>query len=65
LFGNWGKVQPGADGRGYPDVGADAPELVRAGLSHFLEGMRLVGMAVKESPELKTRRRKAERALTE
>ncbi len=65
LFANWANVSPDAAGRGYPDVGRDEPELVRAGVSHFLEGMRLVGMAVKESPEMKTRKRQAERALTE
>ena len=39
-----------ADERGYPDVGEANPELVRMGMKHFLEGMRLIGMAVAESP---------------
>jgi hypothetical protein len=37
---------------------------VKAGVKHFLEGMRLVGMAVKESPEMTARKRAAERAMT-
>jgi hypothetical protein len=53
LFANWGKVAPDAEGRGYPDVGEASPELVRSGMQHFLEGLRLVGMAVAESPEFR------------
>jgi hypothetical protein len=30
------------------------------GMKHFLEGMRLIGMAVAESPELKARQRRRE-----
>ena len=63
LFANWGSALHDAEGRGYPEVGSKAPELVRAGVKHFLEGMRLVGMAVKESPELTARKRAAERAM--
>jgi uncharacterized protein (DUF362 family) len=55
LFANWGKVA--ADERGYPDVGGASPELVRIGVKHFLEGFRLIGMAVAESPEVKARQR--------
>ena len=57
LFANWGRAQTDAAGRGYPDVGGSSPELVRTGVKHFLEGMRLVGMAVAESPEMKARKR--------
>ena len=59
LFGNWGHAQPDPAGRGYPDVGAEHPELVRTGLKHVAEGFRLVGMAVAESPEFKARQRRA------
>lgn len=52
LFANWGKVQPDAEGRGYPEVGEANPELVRIGIKHFLESFRLVGMAVTKSPEM-------------
>ncbi len=52
LFSNWERVQPDAEGKGYPDVGEAHPEFVRMGLKHLLEATRLVGMAVKESPEL-------------
>jgi uncharacterized protein (DUF362 family) len=55
LFANWGKVQ--ADERGFADVGETNPQLVRIGVKHFLEGARLIGMAVAESPEVKARRR--------
>jgi uncharacterized protein (DUF362 family) len=54
LFANWGKVQPDAKGMGFPDVGEAHPEFVRMGLKHMLEGLRLMGMAVNESPELQT-----------
>ena len=57
LFASWGKVEPDAEGRGYPEVGAETPELKRLGWSHFLEGFRLLGMALAESPEFKARRR--------
>jgi hypothetical protein len=62
LFANWGKVQPDAEGKGYPDVGQQSPELVRTGIMHFLEGLRLVGMAVTESPEVHAMQRKRERS---
>ncbi len=62
LFANWGQVQPDEAGRGYPDVGAASMELTRIGLKHFLEGLRLVGMAVAESPELKARQRRRQRS---
>lgn len=55
LFANWGKVKQ--DERGYPDVGEASPELIRIGMKHFMEGLRLVGMAVAESPEIKARKR--------
>jgi uncharacterized protein (DUF362 family) len=57
LFANWGKVPVDAEGRGFPDVGAASPELVRKGLGHFREALRLIGMAVKESPELQVKKR--------
>ena len=52
LFANWEQLQPDAAGKGYPDVGATRPEFVRLGLKHMLEATRLLGMAVAESPEL-------------
>jgi hypothetical protein len=51
LFQNWGRVPRTSSG--FPDVGQSHPELVRMGLKHFLEGSRLMGMAVMESPEVK------------
>lgn len=59
LFANWGKVPTDAEGLGYPDVGRSEAELVRLGAKHFLEGARLLGMAVAESPEVLQRRRRA------
>jgi hypothetical protein len=61
LFAIWGNVEPDAEGRGYPDVGEEYPELVRVGVDHFKQGARLVGMALVESPEFQARgRRRAE-----
>ena len=57
LFANWGKSQPDAEGRGYPDVGEVSADLVRSGMGHFREGLRLIGMAVAESPEVKRKPR--------
>jgi hypothetical protein len=57
LFANWGKVATDAAGRGFPDVGAPSPELIDTGVKHFAEAVRLVGMAVAESPELQARKR--------
>jgi uncharacterized protein (DUF362 family) len=61
LFANWGKVPE--DDRGFPDVGVANPELIEIGAKHFAEGMRLIGMAVKESPEMNARRRRAAERL--
>lgn len=60
LFANWGDARPDAAGRGYPDVGDEHAEMVRTGVKHFLEGVRLVGMAVTESPELQARKRRSQ-----
>jgi hypothetical protein len=57
MFANWGKVSADAEGRGFPDVGSESPELVRKGVAHFLEAARLIGMAVRESPELQVKKR--------
>jgi hypothetical protein len=57
LFANWGKVPTDALGRGFPEVGEASHELTRIGLSHFREGLRLLGMAVAESPEVQARQR--------
>jgi len=40
-------------GRGYPDVGEGAGELVRLGLGHFRQGARLLAMSIRESPEFR------------
>ena len=39
------------------EVGEASHELTRIGLSHFREGLRLLGMAVAESPEVQARQR--------
>jgi uncharacterized protein (DUF362 family) len=62
LFANWGHVATDAEGRGYPDVGSANAELVRIGLKHFIEGTRLIGMAVMESPEVLQRKRRREQS---
>jgi len=58
LFGNWAEVSPQCDGRGYPTVGDEVPELERRGMRHFMDGLRLLGMALSEAPELQARRRR-------
>ena len=57
LFSSWGKVTP--DERGYPDVGSVDGRLTRMTTQQLLEGLRLVGMALVESPEWKPKRAKA------
>jgi uncharacterized protein (DUF362 family) len=64
LFANWGHVPTDAEGKGYPHVGDANAELVRIGLKHFIEGTRLIGMAVAESPEVLNRKRRAAQAST-
>jgi hypothetical protein len=57
LFANWGQVPADAQGRGFPDVGSASPVLVRSGVAHMREALRLIGMAVKESPEAQVKKR--------
>ena len=57
LFANWGRVATDSGGRGYPEVGPQSLDLTRHGIAHLLEGLRLVGMAVAESPEMRPRGR--------
>jgi hypothetical protein len=60
LFANWGKVP--SNEHGFPDVGKSNPELITLGAKHFAEGMRLIGMAVAESPEMNARKRRKQAA---
>src|SRR4051812_33815981 len=62
LFANWGEVQADAEGRGYPNVGVASPDLTRNLTMHMTEAMRLVGMALVESPEWKKRGKPATHA---
>jgi uncharacterized protein (DUF362 family) len=62
LFANWGEVQADAEGRGYPNVGVASPDLTRKLTMHMTEAMRLVGMALVESPEWKRGRKTASHA---
>ena len=59
LFANWGEVQTDPAGRGYPDVGHASPELTRKLTLQLTEAVRLIGMAIAESPEWQTRKRRA------
>jgi hypothetical protein len=61
LFANWNTARRSDDGAGFTELGQASPELVRSGLSHFAEGLRLVGMAVAESPEVAARKRRESR----
>jgi hypothetical protein len=59
LFCNWESVRP--DARGYPDVGARAPELRRTGLKAFGTSMGILGTCLREAPEVAARRRRKSR----
>ncbi len=59
LFANWQEMQAHATERGFPEVGPVNKELNRTGMEHFMEGARLVGMAVAESPEVAARKRRS------
>jgi hypothetical protein len=52
LFDNWELLAPDPDGRGYPDLGP-AKRRMKVSTSHILEVIRLLGMAIVESPEWK------------
>jgi hypothetical protein len=57
LFCNWERLTP--DEQGFPTVGDAAPELKRVGMNAFLTSLGLIGMAVKESPELAAHKRRS------
>ncbi len=61
LFANWGDVAPDPEGRGFPDVGLREGDVTTTGIKQFLRGLRLVGMAVRESPEFLASRRRFHR----
>jgi len=58
LFQNWTAASARADAEGYPDVGEAPAEITRLGAKAFARSLRLVGMAVTESPEFANRKRK-------
>jgi hypothetical protein len=64
LFANWGKVAPDAERKGFPDVGPASEDLTRKLTLQFKEAVRLLGMAVAESPEIKARKRRRELELS-
>ncbi|MBI5515406.1 MAG: DUF362 domain-containing protein [Deltaproteobacteria bacterium] len=53
LFANWGRAPEDPEGRGFTDVGQRSPALVRTGVRHFVQGLRLAGGALREAPEWK------------
>jgi uncharacterized protein (DUF362 family) len=57
LFANWGQAQADAEGRGYPNVGISSPDLTRNLSLQLTEAMRLLGMALVESPEWQNRKK--------
>jgi uncharacterized protein (DUF362 family) len=56
LFANWGSVRTDPDGKGYPDVGVASPDMTRKLSLQLTEAMRLIGMALVESPEWRARK---------
>jgi uncharacterized protein (DUF362 family) len=59
LFRNWENAVP--DEKGFPDVGAQAPDLQRIGPKAFLSSLPLIKTALMEAPEFAARRRHAGR----
>ncbi|HEY9071471.1 MAG TPA: DUF362 domain-containing protein [Candidatus Ozemobacteraceae bacterium] len=55
LFAGWEGVKPDPDGRGYSELPPVGTAHVKLDASHLWEGLRLLWMAVKESPEWKAR----------
>ena len=62
LFASWNRVQAGD--RGYADVGAAAPELVRAPRQLVHMGIKALWTCVREAPEFARRKRLAARTAT-
>ena len=56
LFRNWEQLTP--DANGFPDVGAEGPELTRTGLRAFTKSLGILGTCMKEAPEFSNRKRK-------
>lgn len=56
LFHNWENVKPSETG--YPDVGPEAPGLVRGTFKLIGMSLRILGTCIKEAPEVAVRRRR-------
>ncbi|MFZ2959900.1 MAG: DUF362 domain-containing protein [Candidatus Ozemobacteraceae bacterium] len=56
LFANWDTCSPDAEGRGFPSLGTNTPARLKIDYRHFIQGLRLIGMAVTDSPEVKGRK---------
>jgi hypothetical protein len=61
LFDHWETAALTPDGAGYRVPPPGKPNL-RIKIQHYLEGLRLLGMALVESPEFQARQRRRERA---
>jgi uncharacterized protein (DUF362 family) len=59
LFRSWEQLTP--DEQGFPEIGAEPPELQRIGPRAFLASLPLLKTAVMEAPEFAARRRHAAR----
>lgn len=60
LFRNWETARP--DSQGYPNVGSEAPELQRAGMSAFWRSWGILWTALSEAPEMAAARRRRQLA---
>ena len=56
LFNNWEIVTP--NDKGYPNVGPDAPSLVRGTLRLMWMSVKILGTCIKEAPEIAARKRR-------
>jgi uncharacterized protein (DUF362 family) len=56
LFRNWERVSP--DENGFPNVGAEAPQLRRTGIRALLTSLKVLATCLREAPEFAARRRR-------
>ena len=60
LFHNWGRLTPTP--RGWEEVGAQPPGLVRGGVQLLATGLGILWTCIKEAPEITARRRQKQQA---
>jgi len=56
LFHNWEKLKPSEVG--YPDIGPEAPGIIRGTFKLIGMSLRILGTCIKEAPAVAVRRRR-------